>query len=63
MGLFVCFSILRSPSMDILGNDGLPAAIIDMHMTDDLLASVDQSIQSLNGGATLSLRLQRQPHI
>lgn len=36
MGLIVNFSISLPPGVDVLGNDCLPAAIIDVDMAHDL---------------------------
>lgn len=36
MGLILIFRC-SAPLIDVLGNDGLPAAIIDMDMLDDIL--------------------------
>jgi len=63
IGLSVDFSICVSltPGLDVLCNDSLAAAIIDMDVPHDLFSPVGHAVQGLHGGAALSLCLERQP--
>ena len=54
-------SIHLPPCPHRVGNDGLPAPIIDINMAYGLLALF--IFQRFDGGAVLGLHLQGQPHV
>jgi hypothetical protein len=56
MGLIVEFSISSTPGIDVLRYDGLPAAIINMDVTDHLFAAAPHPGQRLH----LALRCPQQ---
>lgn len=63
MVLSVDLCILRTPRLYCLCDHGLPAPIINMHMSHGLFARLVQASQCLQCRPALSLRLESQPHV